>query len=148
MSEVQPNCYEVSCERERQNIDVIHGYLSTAYWSPGVPRATVEQAIAHSLCVGVFDNGAQVGFARAVTDYSTFAYIADVFVLEAHRGKGAGKQLISTLVNHPDLQSVRTWLLLTRDAHGLYSQFGFKAPDDPRRVMQYRPNTSDTLSAT
>jgi GNAT superfamily N-acetyltransferase len=130
--------YEVSCARERQDLDVIHGYLSEAYWSRGVPRSTVARAIAHSVCVGIFQNGAQVAFARAVTDYATIAYVADVFVLEAHRGRGLGKLLISTLRGHPDLQGLRTWLLLTRDAHGLYRQFGFTDPPDPRRVMMLR----------
>jgi GNAT superfamily N-acetyltransferase len=129
---------ELSFDRDRMDLDVIHGFLSEAYWSPGVPRSVVEQAIAHSLCIGAFKDGRQVGFARAITDCATFAYVADVFVLDAYRGRGIGKLLIAGLMRHPDTQGLRTWMLLTRDAHSLYRQFGFDAPTEPRRVMMRR----------
>jgi GNAT superfamily N-acetyltransferase len=126
---------EISFDRARMDIDVIHGYLTAAYWSPGVPRSVVESAIAHSLCAGAFIDGRQVGFARAITDCATFAYVADVFVLDDFRGRGIGKTMMAALTAHPEVQGLRTWMLLTRDAHGLYRQFGFDSPDDPRRVM-------------
>jgi GNAT superfamily N-acetyltransferase len=134
----QPATYEISFDPRLLDLDVIHGYLSNAYWSPGVPRSVVKKAIDHSLCVGAYINDTQVGFARAITDYATFAYIADVFVLEEHRGRGVGKQLIAALREHPELQGLRTWLLFTRDAHGLYRRFGFAGPEDPNRIMLRR----------
>jgi GNAT superfamily N-acetyltransferase len=126
---------EISFDRDRMDLDVIHAYLANAYWSPGVPRAVVRRAIEHSLCVGAFFEGRQVGFARAVTDMATFAYVADVFVLDQFRGRGIGKQIMAALTQHPDMQGLRSWMLLTRDAHGLYRQFGFDAPSEPQRVM-------------
>ena len=127
--------YRASSDRSLLDMDVIHGFLMHAYWCEGVPRETVERAVANSFPVGAYHAGEQVGFARAVTDFATFAYVADVFVVEAHRGQGVGKLLIACLTSHPDLQSLRTWVLLTRDAHGLYRQFGFGAPSNPERVM-------------
>ena len=140
--------FEVSDDRGRLDLDVIHGFLSQAYWSPGIPRDVVERAIEHSVCVGAYAGGVQVGFARVVTDFATFAYLADVFVLPEHRGLGIGKAMMRTLRQHPDLQGLRTWLLLTRDAHRLYRQFGFSTLDDPNRAMivqnrdVYRPALS------
>jgi N-acetylglutamate synthase-like GNAT family acetyltransferase len=133
--EVRDGAYLASSDPARLDLDVIHGYLRRAYWSEGIPRETVRTAIEHSLCVGVYRGSEQVGFARAVTDRATFAYVADVFVLEEHRGHGAGKLLIACLTTHPELQGLRTWLLLTRDAHGLYRQFGFGPGPAPERVM-------------
>lgn len=127
---------EVTDDRTRMDVAVIHGFLSQdSYWAKNVPREVVERAIAHSLCVGAFDGGAQVGFARAITDYATFAYIADVFVLPSHRGQGISKQLMDALVSHPELRGLRRWHLVTRDAHGLYAQFGFTPLDVPERHM-------------
>jgi GNAT superfamily N-acetyltransferase len=133
--EVRHGDYVASSDPSRLDLDVIHGYLRRAYWCEGIPRETVRTAIAHSVCVGVYKGSEQIGFARAVTDMATFAYVADVFVLEAHRGQGAGKLLIACLTTHPALQGLRTWLLLTRDAHGLYRQFGFGPSPAPERVM-------------
>jgi GNAT superfamily N-acetyltransferase len=126
---------EISFDRARMDVDVIYRYLTDAYWSPGVPRSVVESAIAHSLCAGAFIDDRQVGFARAITDQATFAYVADVFVLDDFRGRGIGKRMMAELIGHPDVQGLRTWMLLTRDAHDLYRQFGFDTPDEPRRVM-------------
>jgi GNAT superfamily N-acetyltransferase len=134
----RPAGYEISADPALLDMDVIHGFLTDSYWSPGVPRQIVETAVDHSVCVGAYFGGAQVGFARVVTDYATFAYVADVFVIEGHRGHGVGKQLVAALQAHPDLQGLRTWLLLTRDAQGLYEQFGFECTGDPRRVMWIR----------
>jgi GNAT superfamily N-acetyltransferase len=133
--EVRNEDYVASSDPARLSLDVIHGYLRRAYWCEGIPRETVRTAIANSLCVGVYNGKDQVGFARAVTDRATFAYVADVFVLDEHRGHGAGKLLIACLTTHPDLQGLRTWMLLTRDAHGLYRQFGFGPSPTPERLM-------------
>ena len=127
--------YLVSSDPALLDLDVIHGYLRRAYWSEGIPRQIVERAIAHSVCVGAYRDGAQVGFARAITDHATFAYVADVFVLEEHQGRGVGTLIMRCLTTHPDLQGFRRWLLLTRDAHALYRKFGFDAHPDPNRVM-------------
>jgi ribosomal protein S18 acetylase RimI-like enzyme len=112
------------------DMDVIHGFLSTCYWSPGIPRATLARAIAHSLCFGVYDlsdqGPRQVGFARVVSDRATYAYLCDVFVVESFRGRGLSKRLVAHLMSHPDLQGLRRFALLTRDAQGLYERFGFK----------------------
>jgi GNAT superfamily N-acetyltransferase len=129
--------YLVSDERERLDVDAIWGYLRTAYWSEGVPRDVVERAIDGSLCVGLYDDeGRQVGFARAVTDSATFAWIADVFVLEAHRGRGLGVWIVEWLLAHPRLQGLRAVTLATRDAHTLYERFGFVREGENRLVRQ------------
>jgi len=129
--------YEISTDAHRLNIQVIHNFLSEeSYWSPGIPRAIVERAIQNSLCFGVYLLTEQVGFARVVTDKSTFALLADVFVLGAHRGKGLSKWLMSCVVGHEDLQGLRRLLLLTSDAHSLYRQFGFKELGNPSRFME------------
>jgi GNAT superfamily N-acetyltransferase len=127
---------EISDDRSRMDIALIHAFLSQeSYWAKNVPREVVERALENSLCVGAFDDGAQVGFARVITDYATFAYIADVFVLPSHRGRGISKQIMDAIVNHPELRGLRRWHLVTRDAHGLYAQFGFTPVDVPERHM-------------
>jgi N-acetylglutamate synthase-like GNAT family acetyltransferase len=126
----------ISTDRARLDIDVIHGFLSQAYWSEGIPRAILERAIRNSLCFGVYVDGAQVGFARVITDRATFAYLADVFIMESHRRRGLSKFLMQVIMAHPDLQGLRRFSLGTRDAHGLYRQFGFEAPRMPERLME------------
>jgi GNAT superfamily N-acetyltransferase len=128
--------YEISTDPARLDVDAIHAFLAQSYWSPGIPRATVARAIANSLCFGVFSQGQQVGFARVITDKTTFAYLCDVYVLEAHRGHGVSKLLMSHVMKHPDLQGLRRMMLATRDAHGLYSQYGFTALGAPDRIME------------
>jgi GNAT superfamily N-acetyltransferase len=129
--------YEVSTDTHRLNVDVVHKFLSEdSYWSPGIPRTIVERAIQNSLCFGVYHRTAQIGFARVVTDKSTFALLADLFILEAHRGKGLSKLLMRCVVGHEDLQGLRRLLLLTSDAHGLYRQFGFEELGNPSRFME------------
>ena len=133
--------YEISTDSARLDVDAIHAFLTQSYWSPGIPRATVARAIANSLCFGVFWQGQQVGFARMVTDKTTFAYLCDVYVLEAHRGHGVSKQLMEHVMQHPDLQGLRRMMLATRDAHGLYAQFGFTPLSAPDRIMEVlKPN--------
>lgn len=131
------NEYEISTDRNRLNVEVIHRFLAEeSYWSIGIPRATVERAIEHSLCFGVYHRDDQVGFARVVTDQSTFALLADLFILEPHRGKGLSKQLMQCVIDHEDLQGLRRWLLLTSDAHELYRQYGFAELGNPSRFME------------
>lgn len=128
--------YEISTDPARLDLGVIHGFLAGSYWAKGVPLGVVERSIAHSLCYGVYHESGQVGFARVITDYATFAYLADVFVVEAHRGRGLSKWLVATILAHPELQGLRVWMLATRDAHGLYARFGFAPLDSPDRVMR------------
>jgi N-acetylglutamate synthase-like GNAT family acetyltransferase len=128
--------YEISTDARRLNVEIIHNFLAHSYWSPGIPRALVERAIQNSLCFGVYHSTGQVGFARVVTDKTTFAYLADVFILEAHRGKGLSKRLMRHIAEHADLQGLRRFLLLTSDAHGLYRQFGFKEIANEWRFME------------
>ena len=118
------------------DIDAIHGYLSCAYWCEGMPRTTLERAMRYSLCFGLFEGENQVGFVRVVTDYTTFAYVCDVFVLESHQGKGLGTWLMQSVMQHPDLQGLRRWQLITRDAHDLYSKVGFTLLSKPERHME------------
>lgn len=127
---------EITNDRARMDVTRIHDYLSNeSYWARGIPRERVERSIENSLCFGAFDGHTQVGFARVITDYATFAYIADVFVLESHRGHGVSKQLMQAISDHPELQTLRRWHLVTRDAHGLYARFGFAPLDAPERHM-------------
>ncbi len=137
MQTPMPAGYDISTDPGRLDIDVIYRFLAEdSYWSPGIPRPVVEKAIANSLCFGVYRSAEQVGFARIVTDRSTFALLADLFILEAHRGKGLSKRLMESIVAHEDLQGLRRLLLLTSDAHGLYSQFGFTPLAAPARFME------------
>jgi GNAT superfamily N-acetyltransferase len=128
--------YTVSSDPTRMDIDAIHGYLSRAYWCEGIPRTTLERAMRYSLCFGVFEGETQIGFVRVVTDYTTFAYVCDVFVLESHQGKGLGTWLMQCVMRHPDLQGLRRWLLTTRDAHELYRKVGFTLLSKPERHME------------
>jgi len=128
---------EISTDIDRLDIDVIHRFLSeSSYWASGIPLDLVERAIENSLCFGAFDGGAQVGFARVITDYATYGYIADVFVLPSHRGQGIGKELMQAIRNHRDLQRLRRWHLVTRDAHNLYATVGFRPLEAPERHME------------
>jgi N-acetylglutamate synthase-like GNAT family acetyltransferase len=137
----------VSTDPDKLNLDVIHGYLIRSYWAKGIPRETLARAVKNSLCFGAYDTaGQQVGFARAITDFATFAYIADVFVLESHRGRGIGKLIMECMRQHPQLQRLRRWSLSTKDAHALYAQFGFTALNWPDRYMEIlQPNVYETL---
>jgi len=126
----------ISSDRARMDVALIHRYLAVeSYWATNVPRDVIERALEHSLCFGAFDGDAQVGFARVITDYATFAYLADVFVTPSHRGRGISKEIMSAVMSHPALQGLRRWHLVTRDAHGLYAQFGFAPLDAPERHM-------------
>lgn len=131
----------LSTDRRRVRLDVVHEFLTSCYWAKGIPREVVAQSIEHSLCFGVYEGDTQVGFARVVTDFATVAYLGDVFVLESHRGRGLSKWMMECIVQHPALQNLRRWILLTRDAHGLYSKSGFTPLKDPERYMElHRPD--------
>jgi GNAT superfamily N-acetyltransferase len=134
--EVQKEQYCISTDKSKLDIPFIHNYLSGSYWSENIPAEIVAKAIEGSLCFGLYDGSKQVGFARMVTDSATFAYLADVFIDEAYRGKGLSKWLMEVILSHPRLQGLRRILLATRDAHGLYTQFGFTALNMPERMMQ------------
>jgi len=130
---------EITSDPSRMDLHAIHAFLSQeSYWANGVAFEVVRRAVAHSLPFGAFDDGSQVGFARVITDRATFAYLADVYVLPTHRGRGIAKQLMAAIAAHPDLQSLRRWHLVTRDAHALYAQFGFTPLDWPERHMMKR----------
>jgi GNAT superfamily N-acetyltransferase len=128
--------YQMSTDRQRIDIAAVHAFLTQSYWSPGIPRGVVERAIENSLCFGVYLGAQQVGFARVITDKATFAYLADVFIIESHRGKGLSKWLMEFVTAHEELQGLRRFLLATKDAHALYAKFGFEALGNPSRIME------------
>ena len=119
--------FEISTSRERLSLDVIHDFLTNCYWAKGISRQVVSRSVEHSLCFGIYDGQAQVGFARVISDFATMAYLGDVLVLESHRGRGLSTWMMECIVKHPALQNLRRWILLTRDVHGLYSRFQFTA---------------------
>jgi GNAT superfamily N-acetyltransferase len=135
MVESQLNGYVISTDKSRLDVTVIHDYLFNCYWAQGIPKETVMRSLENSLCFGVYKDNQQVGFCRVITDYATFMYLADVFILEAHRGKKLSVAMMQAVVTHPELQGIRTWTLLTRDAHGLYRKFDFENHVDPTRFM-------------
>jgi len=127
----------LSLDAAEMDVDAIHAYLSgESYWARGIPRETVARAIRHSLCFGVLDGAAQVAFARVITDRATFGYLADVYVLPAYRGRGLGRWMMESITAHPELQGLRRWGLMTRDAHGLYAGFGFTPLAHPEYAME------------
>jgi GNAT superfamily N-acetyltransferase len=138
--EVSNGEYFISTNPSLLSIDIIHQYLyNESYWAQNVPRKVVEKSITNSLCFGLYKLNEQIGFARLVTDKATFAYLADVFILEQHRGKGLSKWLIEVIQSHPELQGLRRWMLGTRDAHGLYEKFGWsEIPEEVRKRFMQR----------
>lgn len=133
--------YRITDRAEDLDVGVIHGFLTESYWARGVSREIVERSIRGSLCFGLHRDDRQVGFARVVSDRATFAYLADVFVVEDERGRGLARWLVSTVLGHPELQGLRRWVLATRDAHGLYARLGFGPLADPSIFMTiHRPN--------
>ena len=127
----------ISTDPKRLDLHVVHNFLTNCYWAKGIPLEVVERSISHALCFGIYDgSGAQVGFARVVSDFATVAYLGDVFVLESHRGHGLGKWMMECIMQHPALQGMRRWILVTRDAHGLYKQFGFTPLKSAGRYME------------
>jgi GNAT superfamily N-acetyltransferase len=126
----------LSTDPRQLDLDLIHGFLSGCYWAKGIPRDVVVRSIENSLCFGVYAQDKQVAFARIISDFATYAYLGDVFVIEPYRGYGLGKWMMECIRRHPRLQGLRRWTLLTRDAHGLYSQFGFTPLKKPERYME------------
>lgn len=126
----------LSCDPRRIQIDEVLRFLQASYWGKGLERAQLERAIEHSMVFGVYAGVAQIAFARVVTDYINVAYLADVFVLDAYQGKGIGKWLVEEILAHPDLQALRRWILVTRDAHSLYEKFGFHPLAVPQKFME------------
>ena len=135
MSEI--NQVYISTDQEKLDIDLIHRYLSEeAYWSKGISKDVIIASIRNSLNFGLYVEGQQVGYARVISDYATIAYLGDVFVLPAYRGRGFSKRLMEEVMSHPKLQGLRRWILLTRDAHDLYRQFGWNSIEKPDRWME------------
>lgn len=137
--------FTFSTDKSKLDPSVIHGFLTESYWSKGCSMDNVLRRIENSMCFGVYDGDKQIGFARVITDKTTFAYIADVFILENYRGQGLSKQLMAFILEQADLQSLRRWLLATQDAHGLYAQFGFIPLSNPEHWMGiFNPNAYTT----
>ena len=127
---------EFSTDPNRLDVAMIHAFLADSYWVPGITRASLEKCMKHSLCFGIYAEGRQIGFARIVTDYVRYAHLLDVFILPEFRGQGIAKLLMKNILSHPELQTITRYTLHTRDAHGLYTQFGFTAPANPERQME------------
>ena len=139
--------YLISTDPSLLDVDVIYDYLSgESYWAKNIPRDVVEKSIANSLCFGVYHHNKQIGFARLITDKATFAYLADVFIISEYRGKGLSKWLIQVIHAHPELQGLRRWVLGTRDAHGLYEQFGWTIFDEDIRKRFMQKHTKNGYS--
>src|SRR5947209_3188181 len=128
--------FVVSTDPARLELDTLHNFLTRCYWAEGIPREVVARSLENSLCFGVFRGPHQIGFARVISDYATYAYLGDVFILDAYRGRGLAKFLMECIRQHPQLQGLRRWTLATRDAHGLYTQFGFRPLIRPERFME------------
>jgi GNAT superfamily N-acetyltransferase len=129
--------YTISDDPARLDLRAMHAYLTRSYWAEQIPLEVVERSVRNSLCVGVYDaDGAQVGLSRFISDYATFCYVCDVYVLEEHRGHGLSKAMMALAMEHPRLQGLRRWQLVTADAHDLYRRFGFSSPARPERAME------------
>ncbi|MBQ4857519.1 GNAT family N-acetyltransferase [Pseudoalteromonas agarivorans] len=137
---VNTHNFTISTDKSKLNFNVIYNFIANSYWAKGIPKSVMQKAIDNSMCFGVYSaHNEQVGFARVVTDNATFAYLADVFIAPDLQGNGLSKLLVKTIVEHPDLQGLRRFLLATSDAHGLYAQYGFKPIDNPAILMQINP---------
>jgi GNAT superfamily N-acetyltransferase len=135
-SEWKNNEFQVATDPAKLDVRAVHAYLVRSYWAEGISFERVERSLRHSLCFGLFDANQQIGLARVITDYATFAYLADVYVLENYRGRGLAKWLMQCVMAHPQLQNLRKFVLVTRDAHELYRPFGFDAPKKPQNYME------------
>jgi GNAT superfamily N-acetyltransferase len=143
--EEQFQSYRISTDPRLLDVDAIHAFLTRSYWAPGIPREIVAASLRSSLCFGLFDGPAQIGFARVISDLATFAYLCDVYVLEEFRGRGLAKWLLKVVTSHPDLQGLRRFVLATRDAHSLYENFGFVPLNKPEIFMEIlRPDSYET----
>lgn len=138
----------VSTDKRKIDVDLVYHFLAyESYWANGIAREIVERSMRYSLCFGVYDCSTsaerQIGFARVISDYTSFAYLSDVFILAGDRGQGLGKWLISCILAHPELQGLRKWMLNTKDAHELYERFGFRLNAEPDTYLVYRPQRND-----
>jgi GNAT superfamily N-acetyltransferase len=139
--EHRKGAFTVSTDPALIDLSLVHGFLTNYYWAKGIPRDVVARSVENSLCFGVYADGKQIGFARVISDYATYAYIGDVFVLDSFRGRGLGKWLMECVMQHPRLQGLRRWSLVTQDAHGLYSKLGFEPLKKPQNYMElHRPD--------
>jgi GNAT superfamily N-acetyltransferase len=138
MGPAPPAGIEISTDAARLDVEAIHTFLRASYWSPGIPREVLQRALDNSLCFGAYEGRRQVGFARVVTDRATFAWVADVYVVESHRRRGIADALLGAAKTHPELQGLRRWSLVTRDAHALYRRHGFELLAHPERAMEIR----------
>jgi ribosomal protein S18 acetylase RimI-like enzyme len=136
--EKQRDNFSITTDPDRLDVDAVHAYLTRSYWAEGIPKEIVSRSVQHSLCFGLFETGRQIGLARVITDRATFAYLCDLYVLEEYRGRGLGKWLMESVLEHPDLQNLRRFLLATRDAQGLYGRYGFRTLQNPDRHMEIR----------
>ena len=140
----QKENYSISTDPAKLDIDSIHDFLANSDWAKNIPLDVVKKSIDNCLNYGVYIDNSLIGYARVLTDYSTFAYLADVFILEEHRGKGLSKWLLDCILAHPELQDLRTWMLKTQDAHGLYEKFGFNVASNPEQIMEKKTETKGT----
>jgi GNAT superfamily N-acetyltransferase len=131
--------YFLSNDKQKLQIELIHKFLSNSYWAQNIPIDIVQKSIDNSLSFGLYKGHDQIGFARIVTDFATFAYLADVFIIEEYRGQALAKWVMDVIMGLPELQGLRSWMLKTKDAHGLYEKYGFTKPRYPERVMEYSP---------
>lgn len=131
----------ISTDKSKLDLGIIHNFLKNSYWARNIPLSIIKKSIRNSLCFGVYKDKKQIGFARVISDYATFAYVADVFILETHQGIGLSKWLMKSILSHPKLRDLRRWILVTKDAHGLYLKYGFKPLKAPERFMElHNPN--------
>lgn len=146
--ETRQEGYLISTDPGKLDPVAIHAFLKTTYWAPGIPLSVVETALENSLCFGIYHGEEQVGLSRVVTDYATYAYLCDVYVLPEHRGKGLGHWMVECVMTHPALQNLRRFTLATKDAHGVYAAFGFTALAAPERMMErHDPDVYKRLAA-
>ena len=141
-TEWQSEDFTISTDPARIDVAAVHAYLTTSYWANGITREAVERSIAYSMPFGVYEAKKQVGFARVITDRTTFAYLSDVFIMPEAQRKGLGKWLIDVIVSHPELQGLRRWLLFTRDARALYEKYGFTDVTGPSLFMERKQKKS------
>lgn len=134
--EIRKDNFTISSDKEKLDLEVISKFLNSSYWAKDRPIDVIINSIKNSLCFGVYDGDRQIGFARFVTDYATFAWLADVFILDSYQGKGLGKWLMDTIHEHPDLSTVHYWILFTNDAHGLYARYGYETLPNPEYLMK------------
>jgi GNAT superfamily N-acetyltransferase len=133
--EIRKDEFLISTDKDKLDIEVIATFLQSSYWATGRSMEVINKSIETSLCFGLYDDGRQIGFARFTTDYATFAWLADVFILDEYRGRGLGKWLMETIHSHPDLNTVYIWILATKDAHGLYLKYGYETIVESKRFM-------------